>query len=401
MDATVRILIAEDDTMSMQIMKNILLKNGYPFVEAVDGEMAWERLQDDPTLRLAIIDWMMPVTDGIELCRRMKSTENNPYRYVIMLTSKNSRDEVVQAFDAGADDYVSKPAEPSILRARIDAGLRIIAMHDQLNSYATSMEKLARERAEQLTHADRLTTVGLLGAGVAHEINNAATFISINLQMMIRYWGEIADCCAQNFDSAQRGVQGGIVNEIPEMLQEMQSGIVRITHIVEGLKTYARFEPGRKGLTDLRQCIETSLKMCSSRLKKNVDVARSYDDGSYHVMADERRLEQVFVNLILNAADALENRKNAGIRIRTSRHGNDVVITMSDNGPGIRPDALEKLFHPFFTTKENGKGTGLGLYICKTIVEEYGGTIHAANGADGGAEFTLQLPVSEKESGAT
>lgn len=130
--ASSAVLIAEDDRTSRDLLAAILRKHGHPVVETRDGEEAWSALQAPGAPRLLLLDWMMPRIDGIELCRRVRATEGAGYHHIIMVTALTDRDHVADGLDAGANDYVGKPVEPLELRARVDAGLRMLAMHERL-----------------------------------------------------------------------------------------------------------------------------------------------------------------------------------------------------------------------------------------------------------------------------
>jgi DNA-binding response OmpR family regulator len=192
-----KILIAEDDSTSRMTLELILKKWGHQTIVAQEGNQAWEILQEDNP-RLAILDWMMPGIEGIELCRRIRRRRDGEYVYVILLTARVAKEDVLAGLEAGADDYITKPFDREMLRSRVAVGARIIQYETllaeknrRLQSYACEMERLARERSEQLVHAERMATVGLLSAGIAHEINNPTTFIAGNIQTLSKFYEDI------------------------------------------------------------------------------------------------------------------------------------------------------------------------------------------------------------------
>ena len=392
-----KLLIAEDDLTSRSVLSAFLGKKGYDITAASDGVAAWDMLQGGGAFDLALLDWNMPGMDGVDVCRRIKTTQKDLYTYVIVLTSKNKTSEIVEAFEAGADDYVSKPPDMAILCARINAGLRIVAMQNKLSEYARDMEKLATERALQLASADRLMTIGLLSAGVAHEINNPAAYISVNLQTLDKNWPLVSGYLEGLPATSPSGEKArAVLAGMPYMIKEMQNGVVRIKKITDGLKAYARTDNGGKKEIDVNACVEESLKLCRGRFPQKLTIVKRLAAGLPRIVADAGQVEQVLINLLINAADALESRDRGEITLQTAADKDAVVLFVRDDGPGLPEDAEKKLFKAFFTTKETGKGTGLGLFISQGIIEGNGGTIGVKNRPEGGAEFTIRLPAAQK-----
>jgi DNA-binding response OmpR family regulator len=195
-----KVLVAEDDRASRVVLEKYLEKWGYEVVSAKNGLEAWEVMKHDDCPRIAILDWMMPEMSGVEVCRRIRERKGFPYAYVILLTAKNQREDVAEGYETGVDDYAVKPFDPIQLQQRLTVGVRVAAYESelseskkQLERYASEMEALAEERARQLVHAERMATLGLLSAGIAHEINNPVTYISGNAELLERLWPEITE----------------------------------------------------------------------------------------------------------------------------------------------------------------------------------------------------------------
>lgn len=265
----------------------------------------------------------------------------------------------------------------------------------------TQIKRHEQERLEIQTRAfaqAKLASLGELAAGVAHEINNPSTFISGNAQIIESFLPFITACIHQappgNPDAEKLGF---IVAEMPESVKRIRSGVERITKIVNNLRSFSRKEGEdvERKPVDIHQVIETSLELCHNRLKYSVEVVKQLSCAPAVVPGDRNKLEQVFVNLFMNAADSLEGRADGSLTISTRREGGRCVITIRDNGPGIDHKILAKIWNPFFTTKPAGKGTGLGLSISKGIVESHDGEISAVNDADGGAAFLITLPLEK------
>jgi two-component system sensor histidine kinase PhcS len=233
----------------------------------------------------------------------------------------------------------------------------------------------------RVQEADRLAQVGRLAAGVAHEVNNPLAFIQANLRFL-----------AEELPRQQ----GRPVADWLEVVNETQAGVVRIQQIVQDLTALARgaAEPEIRevGSCQLSTVIEESMRLASVRLKQ-LAVEVEVPPAVPQVRADARRLGQVLLNLLLNAADALEEAGARGARVALKVHTRQerVHLVLEDNGPGIPPEHLPRLFTPFFTTKAQGKGTGLGLALSREYVEAFGGSLRAENRPEGGARFTVEL----------
>lgn len=399
-----RILVADDDPTYQTLLQAYLSEWGHEVTLVEDGAKAWEYLSSDYPPLLALVDWMMPEMDGMEVVRRIRGKKDTPYIYLILLTAKDQHEDLVEAFSVGVDDFLKKPVEPEELRARLNVGVRVVEYelalaesNSQLEVYASEMEKLAEERAKQLVHADRMATLGLLTAGLAHEINNPATFISGNLQMMKSVWPILENIIKgqlEQGDAENAGKLEFIQKEMPGVIQGMENGVRRIAGITSGLKSYARQKKQEAHPCNLNLRVEAALDLCRNALKYQVEVHKELADELPVVMADTQQIEQVLVNLFMNAAHAVEERGGGDLFVTTRLQNSAVQVIVEDTGTGIPPEKLDRIWDPFFTTKPVGKGTGLGLSIVKGIVEDHKGTIIAENRKDGGTRFTLSFPVS-------
>jgi two-component system NtrC family sensor kinase len=237
-----------------------------------------------------------------------------------------------------------------------------------------------RERAE----VERLVMVGQLAAGVAHEVNNPLAYVKANLSFLER---EVED--------SQRALDR---EELRGVLSETRQGVLRIQQIVTDLKDFSRAgNGGDEARGVLEEAVLEAKRLASVRLRERGDVLLALDPGLPAVRLEQRRVVQVMLNLMLNAADAVELADptcQAHITVRAWRVEEGVRVEVDDNGPGIPLEVLPRLFEPFFTTKPPGRGTGLGLALCREYVSRVGGSLHAENRPGGGARFVLRLPVA-------
>lgn len=405
-----RVLIAEDEPISRQLLESSLESWGYVVESAADGREAWERLTAEDAPRLAILDWLMPEMSGIEVCRRLReSSSQRPYTYIMLLTSMTGQQDLEKGFEAGVDDFLRKPCAPGELQYRLAGGVRVVRYEnrlrensDRLRRYAEQLEKLAEERARQLVQAERMATLGQLSAGIAHEINNPATFISGNIQLLEKCWPALSEAIdrrlADGEDFPDRSRLEFVAKEFPQLCDGMRKGLRRISDIVRGLKEYSdRGEPELEHC-DLNDLVRRSLELCHNQLKYNISVETRLDEQLPTLKGDTRQLQQVLVNLVFNASQALAERKDAHIWIETRRTPYGISLAVEDDGPGIAPEQLERIWDPFYTSKPVGVGTGLGLSIARSIVEEHNGCILCKPGERaGGARFELDLPAAPQE----
>jgi C4-dicarboxylate-specific signal transduction histidine kinase len=247
---------------------------------------------------------------------------------------------------------------------------------------ATLVGELRAERDElrraqaKLVHAAKLAALGELAGGVAHELNQPLTVILQIVEL------------SQIVGKPPR----------PEDLELIRKAIERMARIVDGVRSFARSSAMRAVLSPGRAPVDAALELFAEHLRRDgVQVVASFGEGLPQVMADVDRLQQVLVNLLANARDALAERSASGEpRIDVGVHASDgwLVYSVADNGPGVAPEHQAHLFDPFFTTKDVGKGTGLGLSVSYGIVRDHGGDIAFEPGAGGGARFVLRIPAA-------
>lgn len=398
-----RVLIADDDATSRIILERLLPQWGYHVTTTCDGLEAWETIRTARTPLITVLDWLMPGLTGPDVCKKIVERESGPFVYMVILTGKTKESDKIEGLNSGAHAFVQKPYDPLELASCLAVGRRVIdyesklrEQNAQLQDYAEHMEALADERARQLAHADRMATVGMLGAGVAHEINNPATFISGNAQTLQQAWHLIERKLQEGMkivDSDTEQLEF-VLDQAPKMLEGIREGVRRIRRITDTLKGFARQGSGQKELFHIHEVVEKALELCHNALKYKVSVHTQLDDTLPPIEGDRQQIEQVLVNLIINAAHAMEERSQSNLHIAMWRDSDRIQLTVEDDGPGFPPDVDGKIFDPFFTTKEAGVGTGLGLSISQSIVEEHAGTIAAENREPSGARFTIRLPIA-------
>jgi C4-dicarboxylate-specific signal transduction histidine kinase len=243
-------------------------------------------------------------------------------------------------------------------------------------------EQELRDKQEQLVQAGKLATLGELTTGVAHELNNPLNNIGL-------FIGNATDQLRLGLLDPKR-----LGHELEKALEQVRKATAIISH----LRTFGRAAPVSVERVDVDEVIERSLSLMQEQLRlRGIEVELDLCADELVVLGNAIQLEQVFINLLTNARDALEASPQKTILISTQSDGEEIRIAFADTGSGIAPDLEQRIFDPFFTTKEVGTGTGLGLSITYSIVKEHGGEITVSSEPEGGARFLVTLPLSDEE----
>jgi two-component system sensor histidine kinase HupT/HoxJ len=262
-------------------------------------------------------------------------------------------------------------------------------------------ERLKAAQA-QLVHAEKMASLGRLVSGVAHELNNPISFVYGNAHALDRYIGRLETYFQAVWSGASREdlvkLRGELkldntVSRLREAVSGALEGSERVRDIVESLRRFSANGRGQSEPFDLVSTVQTSIGWVVKGQGQNLQLAFDMP-GRLMVVGRGGHVQQVVMNIVQNACDSIEAQAEQRIRVAIRQEGDDAVILISDNGPGISDAARSKLFEPFFTTKPVGKGTGLGLSISYKIVEEHGGSLKAFNADEGGAVFEIRLPIA-------
>jgi signal transduction histidine kinase len=346
-----RILVAEDEVDLRGFIVGVL-KESYTVDAAADGTEALELLkQHRPDLVLT--DVMMPGTSGLDLCRAIKQDPSLRHIPVILLTARGENEAALEGYEAGADDFVSKPFHTKVLQARIHAHLKMRGLNLQLADQA------------------RLASAGTLAAGLAHEVKNPLN-AAVNAAKVL-----------------EKGGSTRVSNE--KLTGLIIDALQRIDGIVSALDAHARPADG----TDLAPCnvrkaVESTLTLLEHKMKR-VTVHEDYEVTG-DVFAPARAFNQVLLNLLDNSARS--GAENIWIELR--QMDKQVTVTVADDGPGVPPDMVHRIFDPFFTTRVEGEGTGLGLHLSRRIAQECGGELRYEPRPGGGARFVMEIPAMEQ-----
>jgi signal transduction histidine kinase len=292
------------------------------------------------------------------------------------------------------------PAEVSEARAslvgasarRIPVSVTTILLRDG-RGVETGLAVVMRDLRElealqqRLVLSGRMAAVGQLAAGVAHEVNNPTAYVRSNMLLLREYWANATKLVGETSSS---GEKSQLFFDGAELIDESLEGIERIASIVQQIGRFTHADGDAREEADLEMLLDSALRMARPRLREGIHLERVSGDVP-PIECAPRELEQVFLNLLLNAADAILGEGT--IRISTGMDGERARIDVADDGSGIAPDHLTRVFDPFFTTKPVGEGTGLGLAICYEIVERHGGEIEVTSELGRGTVFSVRLPL--------
>jgi PAS domain S-box-containing protein len=300
-----------------------------------------------------------------------------------------SRDELTSLHDrqlevtTASGERVLVAVSGSTLRDKRGSPVAILLLARDLREVSALQRRLATQ--------DRLAAVGQLAAGIAHEVNNPLAYASTNLHLLRRDWGKVAEELREQAGPEARAFLG----EAEEAFDEALEGVNRAIAIVRDVTRFARGgDEGRVVSCDLRSLLEHALRFARPQIARGVRVEEDYAELP-PVPGAPRELEQVFLNLILNAAQALGSSGRIGLRTLTD--GAFAVVVVEDDGPGIPADQMDRIFDPFFTTKAVGEGTGLGLAVSHEIVRRHGGEIRVVSRPGAGTRFEARLPLPGAE----
>ena len=421
MDHKKKILIIDDMPANLELMAGVL-KDDYNVQVATSGEkglkLAREHMPD-----LILLDVMMPGMSGYDVCRRLKAEPELCDIPVIFVTALDDHADEAFGLQLGAVDYIVKPVVPGIVMARVKSQLALKNERDLLESQNAWLKCEVECRMNELKEAqaflfqsEKMASLGLLAAGIVHEINNPLSYVYANLEGLkdrlqsVLSIFELTEKFSRQLPEDQPDVfffrklkeeldYDNFKVDLAELIEESIEGAVRARTIIQNLREFSHMNERENGLHDIESGIDATLNIVNNELKYKAEIIKEYG-GLDPINCVGSQINQVVMNLLVNAAQAIE--KSGKIIIRTGNQDSDRVwIEVEDTGCGMSEEVRRKVFEPFFTTKPVGQGTGLGLSLSYKIIKEHGGTIDLTSELGKGTKFRVYLPVNkEVEPGA-
>ncbi len=375
------ILIVDHTPDLVQAVRSVLQAAGYTVRSADSGASALESVSAQLP-DLILLEIKLPDEDGHHLIRHIKANAELPFIPVIGMAASPTQEEITAALNAGADEFIHKPVDNAELLTRVRAMLRLKATTDQLADLNATLEQKVIERTRELEqaqaslrHTEKLSALGRMAASIAHEINNPLGAILLHLYL----------------------IQKALPTDSPILqdLDVIQNQVESIGRLVEQLRSFSKPPRQDRRPVSLNEVLEGVLTLTGKDLQKhNIRIETDLDPTLPAIVASPNQLEEVFLNMVINARDAMPD--GGALTIATAANGQYIQARVADTGTGIPSDVVDRIFEPFFTTKGE-EGTGLGLAISHSIVEDHGGAIRVESQPQQGTTFIIQFPRQEAE----
>ncbi len=418
-DATPFILIVDDNPTNLSVLSKALKLAGYKVRVAMDGEDALAQVERNSP-ELILLDIQMPKVDGFETCRRLQGNPATQGIPVIFMTALADTENKVKGLSLGAVDYITKPFEQEEVLARVKVHWRLKRLTDTLEQQVAERTQALQQAQLQLVQQEKLSALGQLVAGVAHEINNPIGCIMGNVNPLQDYINDLFAVIdlyqnklpqpGADFEEELEAFDlDYIQDDLPKLIRAMKDGGDRICHISTSLRTFSRTDKDHKVPFNLDEGLDSTILILKHRLKANdkrpaIEIVKKYGNLP-EVQCFPGQLNQVFMNLIANAIDALDESSEGREFEEIAAHPNRITIQIEaeeewaliwiqDNAKGMSEEIQRRIFEQGFTTKEVGKGTGLGMAIARQIVEEkHGGSLEVDSEVGKGTQFCIRLPI--------
>lgn len=357
-----KILITDDDAFSRRILELALKEDGHELLQTSNGEQALQILKRPDAPQLALIDWMMPAMSGLEVCRRVRAERPDAHIHIIIVTAKSQKVDIVTALESGADDFITKPVNLSELGARVRAGLRTIELRNELSRRSATLQNI--------------------NYIVAHDLRTPLIALSMTARQ------------------ALDGSYGPLPDRYKQILESSINSTEHCLNIVESLRTVTRYDAGLTVKFE-RLNLEKLVLSCCDSLRPLLDAKQlqiafeNYSSDNY-VSGSKQDLTRVITNLLDNAIKYSPEASH--LKFRFMKDGAYIKLQISDQGPGLSIAAQKSLFSSFSAENESkkGGGLGLGLFLCKQVIEGHRGTLSYSQNEDGGCTFTVAIPAHEQ-----
>ncbi len=438
---TVNILVIDDEEYIRDLLTRILEQHNYQCFPAESAAQA-RQIMAETEIDLILCDILMPEESGLDFISKIIQT--SPETAAIIITAVDEPFMAEKAIGMGVYDYMTKPLEVNRVLVSVANALRRKQLEKANRQYQEELELMVRERTAELEEAkqelesafaelqstqtkivqfEKMAAIGQISAGIAHEINNPTGYVISNLNTLKKYMERVSELISRYQEVYKQAKKTGIdelisicdaidgfkmeqkidyvLSDIDNLISESVAGMENIKRIVADLKLFVRTKDDEPQKADLNAGLESTINIVWNELKYKCTVEKEFASLPLTICRIGE-LSQVFMNLLLNAADAIKDKGviKVATRFIEQTHGilpdaetGFIEISIGDSGTGIDPDEITKIFEPFFTTKDAGKGTGLGLSISLDIVKKHKGEITVKSEPGKGTVFNIYLPV--------
>jgi len=374
------ILIVDDDLAMARSVQSVLITQGYQVQTVHSAMTALERIRTGH-FDLVLLDVMMPEMNGFQVLDTLDRACLDTY--FIIMTGDSTMESAVEAIRRGASDYLKKPFEPNELLIRVEN----ISKQKQLQAEHHRIEGQKKQLEMELYQSQKMEAIGTLAGGIAHDFNNILSIILGNSELAL--------------DSLDEHTP------IRQNLEQIFEAGNRAKEITYQLLSFCRKGDSKRLPLNLNSVVGKSLKLMRASLPSNIEIHHNLLDEDHTVLGDATQIHQILINLCTNASHAMEGQGGRidvslkNVRIQSSQinqfnglaPGNYIKLEVTDTGRGIDPQIMDQIFDPYFTTKEVGKGTGMGLSLVQGIVKNHGGDISVASELDQYTTVTILLPI--------
>lgn len=407
-------LIVDDEIVSRKKLQKIM-EYLCDCVAVDNGEEALREAKSEKPPDLILLDIIMPGMTGYEVLGKLKEEPRTRDIPVIFLSAMDDKDDVIRGLQGGAVDYITKPFHAAEVKARVLNHLNLKRMSEDLKAQNITLEKqvqeiqdkteLLRQKDIQLLEMDRIAGIGTLAAGIAHEINNPLGFLKSSLDFLLKSTNMMIDAIHYWDDKPvpepllteyRKFLDDKNFNHLTETkdkrFERIQRGIERIMKIVNSLRSFSRVDMAVVEDLDINRSIDEAVDILSTQDSGNIEFVKEFA-GLPTITCSPNELNQCLLHVIKNAVDAVAGKGVIRISTAYDDAGKEITIQVTDNGIGMSPEVLRQAFHPFFTTKPVGSGTGVGLSLTERIIKSHDGTIRIDSIEGQGTTVTMTLPV--------